>query len=133
VHLKDKSEFNIASAELLIEHSYYAPSIHCSYYGAYQFSKTTLNKIGLTYENLDSLTQSNSSLMGSHNVLISEISKKYEEKTSRLDGRELKNNFKLLKTYRHMSDYDNILVDSTKSTEALRISKEIIRKIKQKL
>ena len=133
MHLKSKSEFNIASAELLIESTYYAPSVHCSYYGAYQFSKTVLNKLGLTYDNLNSLAQSNSTVTGSHNILINEISKKYEEKTNKLDARELKNSFKLLKAYRHMSDYDNIAVDSTKSNEALRISKEIIKKIKQKL
>lgn len=132
MHLRNKSESNIASAELLIEESFYASSVHCSYYGAYQFSKTTLNRIGMTYTDLNrETTIAKTKGIGSHDFLISKITQKYKEKTSPLDARDLKNDFKLLKSYRHISDYDNELVDSTKSNEALRISQEIIKRIKK--
>ena len=34
---KDKSSFNIKSADLLLRNSYFAPSIHCSYYSCIQY------------------------------------------------------------------------------------------------
>lgn len=131
MHLRNKSDINIESAELLIENNFYAPSVHCSYYGVYQFSKTTLNRVGVTYENLDS--QIATTKMGSHDFLIKKISETYEEKTTREDARNLKKAFKLLKTYRLESDYNNETVDHPKSNKALSISKEIISKIKKKL
>lgn len=51
--LKAKAEFNIDAAQLLIDKSLYAPSVHCSYYSCFQLMKYTMKEIfGITYDEL---------------------------------------------------------------------------------
>lgn len=53
-YLKEKSNFNIDSAKELIDKSLYAPSVHCSYYGSFQYMKYTLKKYkNWTYEYIE--------------------------------------------------------------------------------
>jgi hypothetical protein len=57
----------MASAELLIEESYYAPSVHCSYYSVFQLMKYRfVSKSGISFEEYN--TQSPS--IGSHVYLL---------------------------------------------------------------
>jgi len=55
-HLEEKSQVNFKSAQLLINNQLFASSVHCSYYGMFQFlicmfsEKTNKNFDEITYE-----------------------------------------------------------------------------------
>ena len=137
-HLKSKSEFNLEAAKVLIdEHDNYAPSVHCSYYGCFQYIKSKLNQIGITYEMMDeaiaSSRQSGTQTLSSHNYPIKLILDKVEERSDSVFKRNVKNKIKQLKTFREISDYFNEIVDYPKSKEALKLSHEIIALINQKI
>lgn len=52
--LKAKSEDNVSSAKELIDLKYYGPSVHCSYYGSFQYMKFALRKYNnTTYEQIE--------------------------------------------------------------------------------
>lgn len=132
-HLKSKSEFNLEAAKILIDdHSYYAPSVHCSYYGCFQFIKSKLNGIGITYAKMNSDIASNPKLSSNKyplDLIVAEIGKK----TDVYYQREIKTKIKTLKAYRVISDYHNEIVDHSKSNAALKLSIEIISLIDKKL
>lgn len=139
MHLKSKSEFNISAAEVLIsEYDNYAPSVHCSYYGCFQYIKHKLNQLGHTYEEVDKVIQESKTKPikeSTHGYPIELIKNLLNAKYN--DGgilaRDVQNKIKLLKAYRTLSDYKNEQVDFKKGTEALKISKDILTIIKTKL
>lgn len=132
-YLKAKSDFNLDAAKVLIdEHSYFAPSVHCSYYGCFQFIKSKLNKIGITYDKMNQDIAGNPSLT-SNKYPLELIVKEVEKKSDRYYSRDLKTKIKSLKTYRVISDYHNEGVDYDRGNAALKLSKEIIALIEQKL
>ncbi|MFC4723032.1 hypothetical protein ACFO5O_11920 [Geojedonia litorea] len=137
-YLKAKSVFNLDAAEVLIEkHQCYAPSVHCSYFGCFQFIKSKLNEIGITYakmeQDINLSKQNGGTPLTSHKYPISLMLKRIEEKTDVYYKRELQNKIKTLKVYREESDYFNEEVDYNKSNTALKLSREIIKSIKIKL
>jgi hypothetical protein len=138
VHLKSKSEFNISAAELLIDNDNYAPSVHCSYYGSFQYIKSKLNDIGYTYEEMDKTigaSKISPVKLSTHGYPLSLIYNELKTKVSDngILAHKVKSNMSLLKTYRTVSDYHNEIVDYTKSKEALSLSVEIIKIVKEKL
>lgn len=139
MHLKSKSEFNISAAEVLIsEYDNYAPSVHCSYYGCFQYIKHKLNQLGYTYEDVDKVileSKTKPIKETTHNYPIFLIQSKLNEKhnDSGVLARTVKDKIKLLKTFRTLSDYQNEIVDMTKGKAALDLSKEILNIIKTKL
>ncbi|MFK5878721.1 MAG: HEPN domain-containing protein [Flavobacteriaceae bacterium] len=136
-HLKSKSEFNLDAAEVLIDrHSYYAPSVHCSYYGCFQYIISKLNMIGITYEKIDndiSASRGTNRILNSHTYPVKLILDEMETTTDIFYRKKVKDKIKLLKAFRITSDYRNEDVNHSKSTEALRLSKEIISLINNKL
>ncbi|GIQ57726.1 hypothetical protein Flavo103_08620 [Flavobacterium collinsii] len=135
--LKEKSNFNLDAAKVLIdEHSCYAPSVHCSYYGVFQYISTTLNRLGETYEKI-STTINNSrgkpNQLNSHDYPIKLIVSKVTEKSDPYYGNAVKNKIKELKTFRKIADYDNVQVTIDDSTKALSLGIEIVSLIKKKL
>ncbi|TYQ00422.1 hypothetical protein C7447_1011036 [Tenacibaculum adriaticum] len=137
-HLKNKSEFNLEAARVLIdEYDNFAPSVHCSYFGCFQFIKSKLNKIGFSYEKIDSdisiSRQSAARTLNSHDYPIKLILTEVEKKSDIIFRKGVKDKINLLKTYRVLSDYRNESVTMKKSKEALRLSKEIIKLINTKL
>ena len=134
-YIKSKSEFNLAAAKVLIEeHEYYAPSVHCSYYGCFQFIRYKLNSLGYTYDIIDKEIASNERLH-SHKYPIKLIVDKLREKTTSdiYYSRTVNDKIKLLKTFREESDYHNKNITCPQSKDALSLSNEIIQLINKKL
>jgi hypothetical protein len=136
-HLKSKSEFNVASAEVLIDEDYYAPSVHCSYYGVFQYISSKLNSLGKTYEEVSNdireSRKSGGKVLNSHEYPIKLILEEVKKKTDDIYSTKLKDKIDLLKTFRKESDYLNISINMEQGKESLRLSKEIISVLKTKI
>jgi len=137
-HLKSKSEFNLEAAKVLIdEHDNYAPSVHCSYYGCFQFIKSKLNQIGITYDKVSAdivnSRQEGVTTLNSHNYYIKLVAEQVGLKSDVFLKKSIRDKIKRLKTFREISDYQNTYVDFAQSKEALNLSNEIIGLINQKL
>lgn len=122
--LREKSEFNIHAAELLIEKTFYAPSIHCSYYSCFQLLKYTINTFfGIDYVTLSyDISQSEKS---THHYVIDFIANQLIALAGRTDSRNFKAQIKDLKHYREESDYDNVEVNVDKGKTALTLAHDI--------
>ncbi|MCD4665094.1 MAG: HEPN domain-containing protein [Bacteroidales bacterium] len=130
--LKEKSEFNIGAAELLIENGYFAPSVHCSYYSCFQLLKFSINDFfGINYISLSS--KISSSKKKTHQFVIDYVAENLIKLAGREESRKFKRNIKDLKQFREVSDYDNIEVGEDKGAAALRKAKEIRNYIKTNL
>jgi hypothetical protein len=122
--LNEKSKFNIAAAELLIEKDLYAPSIHCSYYSCLQKIKSTFPSFfGITYNQIDINIASGNK--NEHTYLISFIEEQIFSNVGDFEFRNFHNNIKDLKQFRVESDYKNIEVTSDQSKKALNKAVEI--------
>lgn len=132
-YLKAKSEFNIDAAKLLIDDDKFAPSVHCSYYGCFQYIKHKLNKIGITYEQIEEDIRISKTGSGgrksSNKYPIELIVREIRTATDVIKAKEVNDKIGLLKTYRIDSDYHNVEVYSNDSKTALSLSQEIIKKI----
>ncbi len=125
-YLKNKSEFNIDGAELLIDNYLFAPSIHCSYYSVFQLMKYIYcTKNNITYEEYSLVAKNQKG--SSHNHLI----RNFCDLNSNIrERRFLKRKIDDLKASRIKSDYDNFQVDLEFSNKALRKAKELLIEIK---
>lgn len=125
--------FNIDSAQELIKMNYYAPSVHCSYYGCFQFMKYTLKNYNqTTYKYIEQECLNSPS--GTHGYIINNTLSILKSKIK--DNREfanVKRKIKDLKTFRIKSDYFNeqILIDD--AAKSLEFSEIIIRTVKTNL
>lgn len=101
--MKDKTDANIAAAELLIrveEGCHCNASIHCSYYAVLQYMKYllhNLNKNKIEYE------QQKTDKQGSHDFIYNEILKRFNGNPSNL--KKYKEYFLSLKSHRVKADY----------------------------
>ena len=121
--LKEKSEFNIDAAELLIKQNLYAPSVHCSYYSCFQLMKYTLkNIIGIDYE--EQGNQIRLSKQNSHNFVIHAIGKEIKRRNP-YDFRYFNNNIRELKALREEADYENVEILIDKSSMAYEKAKKL--------
>ena len=132
-YLKQKSTFNISSAKELIQLSYYAPSVHCSYYGCFQFMKYTLNNYNeTTYLEIENQCLNYS--RGSHGYIIDNTLSILKDKIK--DNREfanIKRKLKDLKTFRVKSDYLNEQILSDDAGKSLEFSEKIIKTVKNNI
>lgn len=125
-YLKNKSEFNINGAELLINNDLFAPSIHCSYYSVFQAMICVYCfKNGRTFEEYN--VEAKAHQGSSHNHLISGFcSLVTDKRASQFMRRKIGD----LKVSRIKSDYDNFQVDSEFSLRALSKAKELLLEFK---
>jgi len=125
--LKEKSEFNIDAAEMLIENSLYAPSVHCSYYSCFQLLKYTMNDFfDISYDNLS--RDISSSPLTTHRYVIKYISTELVSFVGRSESeRNFTRKIKDLKHFREESDYENLDVDYDKGTQAFELAKNLRR------
>ena len=127
-YLKNKSEINLASAELLHKHSYYPSVVHCSYYSCIQLMKYIwLHKMNKTEQDLEILTKSSSE--GSHEVLINQTGGFIKNKS--LDFRTFNNMIGQLKKLRVNADYKEIQIDSSISNNSILLSKDSLLILKK--
>jgi uncharacterized protein (UPF0332 family) len=126
-YLKNKSEFNIDGAELLINNYLFAPSIHCSYYSVFQLMiYVYCYKNDITFEEYS--VEAKAHQGSSHNHLIRIFCALDTDKRS---SRFLKRKIDDLKASRIKSDYDNFQVDLEFSNKALIKAKELLIEIKK--
>lgn len=132
-YIKEKSSFNIDSAKELIKMHLYAPSVHCSYYGSFQFMKHTLKDFrNTTYEEIESDCVNYS--RGTHGYMIdnilSELRKKIKDTT---EFTNIKRIIRDLKEFRINSDYYNVQIIIDDAEKSLNYSENIIRIIKSNI
>lgn len=131
--LKNKSEFNLEGAHILIENNCYAPSVHCSYYSVFQLIKHKFIKYkSITYSQLSQRIGSDK--RNTHKYLIDEfclhLQNNSSKKINAFEIRSLKRNIEDLKQFRIESDYDNIEIGYERSNKALILSNSILKRIK---
>lgn len=131
--LREKSNFNIDSAEELIKLNYYAPSVHCSYYGSFQYMKFALRKCkNTTYEKIESDCLNYKG--GSHGFIIDNILSELRIKIKNSqDFIHIKRIIKDLKKFRTNSDYFDIQILFDDAEKSVKYSKEIIHSIKKNI
>lgn len=131
--LKEKSEDNVSSAKELIELKYYGPSVHCSYYGSFQYMKFALRKYNnTTYDKIEADCLGFRS--GTHGYICDNILLVLRSKIK--DNRDyiyIKRIAKDLKTFRTNSDYFNIKISLDNAEKSLKFSEEIISSIKKNI
>lgn len=122
--LREKSNFNLTAAELLLKEHLYAPSVHCSYYSCFQLLKFTIKDFfGVNYEN-QSINISNGQ-QKTHQYVINYVANELTNFVGIRESRDFKKTIKDLRQYRLESDYENIEIGSDKGEAALRKAKEI--------
>ncbi len=123
--LKEKSEFNFASAQLLIDNYLYAPSVHCSYYSCFQLMKFTMNNFfDIGYDKLNTRI-SVSTLGGTHSYVIHFFNNAVKKKNGYFDYRDFSRKIKDLKEFRESSDYDDVEITIDKSQKAKEYATDI--------
>lgn len=132
--LRNKSDANIAAAGLLIkqDENYYAASVHCSYYGCFQYLKYTIKTyFNQSYEEIEK--QCLNYLGGTHGYVNDTVMDRLrfvvDFNTHRTAKRELSD----LKQFRIDSDYFNKEITDVEATKSLSLSEGIIRLVKKNL
>lgn len=122
--LKQKSLFNIESAELLISNNLYCSSVHCSYYSCLQLLKFTIKDFfKIDYSVLD--TKIISGNLGSHQFIINFVMNEIKSNVGRHEARNFKRSIMDLKQFRTQSDYENIEVNITQGQKAFELANEV--------
>ncbi len=123
--LREKSEFNIDAAQILIDKYLYAPSVHCSYYSCFQLMKFTMNAyFGVTYDELRQKVSVSTS-GGTHTFVIHFFNTEVRKNFGLTDYTEFSRKIKDLKEFRESSDYDDVEITIDKSTRALQYAKDL--------
>lgn len=105
-HLLTKSQENIESASLLINHNKFAASVHCSYYSCLQNIKHILFvKLNFTLEEIEIETKGESS----HIYLLNKIAGQLYLKDN-IKSAEFRQEFERIKVLRKKADYQNKLI-----------------------
>ncbi len=128
--LKNKSDFNLEAADLLIKSGLYAPSVHCSYFSCFQLAKVIACTVILKDET-DHGSQISQKGGNSHQYFWNAIKESVCSKTGREEERLLNRKYRDLKTFREESDYGDIQIDSLKGTKALDVARDINTFLKQ--
>ena len=121
--LINKSEINLASAELLHQKNNYASVVHCAYYSCHQMMAH------IWYHKLNKKDLVKSKEEGSHEALINCIGGFLKEKS--FDLRGFNNSIGQLKKLRHKADYKNEEIDSTISNNSIQLSKSTLLILKK--
>jgi hypothetical protein len=127
--LLDKSENSVSAAEFLHQDSFYAPSVHCSYYSCIQLMKHLVINYFEDFENDNDFEyQQRESGKGSHEFLINYIYRKLNE----IGGncRNFNSIIVQLKRKRIQADYKEILVNESESKWAIEKSLEVNNELK---
>lgn len=141
-YLKDKSEFNLKAAQILITEKLYASSVHCSYYAMLQFM--ICQYADCFGKSFDEISRETKDKGGSHNYIINGMID-YIKSTYRSDPKidrvqrnvkdtnihRLHTKIKDIKKFRVKSDYRNISIDKDEGEKAYKWSLEIKNKIKE--
>jgi hypothetical protein len=133
--IKDKSEFNIEAARELIKLSIYAPSVHCAYYGCFQYMKFMIKeRKNITYEKIESDCNIYNGGGGTHGYIIDNILIELRIKIKNTEEYiNIKRKIKDLKAFRIKSDYFNSQILYDDADKCIKFSEEIIKTLKKNL
>jgi uncharacterized protein (UPF0332 family) len=127
-----KSDFNLQAAEELIKKNLYAPSVHCSYYGCFQKMKSILSQcLRIPYEKILVNIKSSRFRISEHSYVREQIvADLYEKRIDAYAIRNLDKDVKRLYNFRIESDYSNkdIFIDA--ANQAMSISKDVNKLLK---
>ncbi len=122
---KKKAEENIKAAKTLIEATYYAPSVHVSYYGSFLLLKYICNKfLSLPYSEQEDPHKAKTSHIDVYNCIYTNLRDK--------NKKEFRNKFNFIKRNRILADYECNPISETIAKETLQESEklnEILEKI----
>lgn len=143
----EKSKFNLDAAQLLQEKSYYAPSVHCAFYSCLQFLMYLAKEI---FKVTDTDIAAQTVGGGTHKYLVDltfrelrrakmsksdkNLSLQYKFDKTKLTTITITNfNSKMgkLKIHRVDSDYKDKEIRFDDSREAISLSQEIVKDLKQ--
>jgi len=124
--LRQKSDFNIDAADILITKDLYAPSVHCSYYSCFQLLKYTINVFfGIDYKKLKEDIACSNPHKGTHQYVINFIYKELSSLTNIKESQNFRRKINDLKQFRIESDYEEIEVLSDQGKKAYELAKMI--------
>lgn len=121
--LRQKSQENIASADLLVNKGYFNASVHCSYYGCLQLMKLVINNVGHIDFDTQHSESNNSIHGGSHKYYLKTFKDIAIKVHLKSDIETYTNDIKKLKELRVRADYDPEMVDSGKCASAVSTAK----------
>ncbi len=128
-NLKNKSEINIESAQMLQDKCYYPSVIHCAYYSCVQYMKyIAINKLNKTNEQIEQERVAEGK--GTHQYLINLFTLEFQSET-----REKKNTFKEiknLKKLREKADYSDFGIGHEEGRDSISMAKTIVALLKGK-
>ncbi len=122
--LKEKSNFNIQAAELLLRNSLYAPSVHCSYYSCFQLLKYTINYF-FDIDYAPQATETSLSRQKTHQYVVNYVTNELKQFVGFEESRKFKRSINDLKQFRVEADYENIEVNIDKGETAFKKAREI--------
>jgi len=123
-NLKFKSDENLTAAQLLIEHKKYNSSIHCSYYGCFQYMKCMLcHNVNIGYDKQDEKRGRDT-----HDFIFGLLLKKMKNVTIE---KRFRTNYESLKAKRKKADYANKQINQFDSLSAIEEAKSIIANLNQ--
>ncbi|MEA3446912.1 MAG: HEPN domain-containing protein [Bacteroidota bacterium] len=122
--LRQKSDFNMDAAKVLLEQNLFAPSVHCSYYSCFQLLKFTIKD----FFNIDYESQSANisfSKQNTHQYVVNYITNELKSLSNIFESRDFKRKINDLKQFRVESDYENVEVNYDKGNDAMDKAIEI--------
>lgn len=128
-HLKNKSEFLEASADLLHNKNLYPGVAHAAYYSCFQLMKNIYMFV-MSKSEQDLETGVKQSRLGLHEFILKEVSNFIQERNSEA-SRVLRNKMPQLKKYRVKADYKDEEFDFDDSNKSILLSKEILKILKK--
>lgn len=126
--LRDKSEINIDSAELLHENNKYCSVCHPAYYACLQMMEYILIRKGKSLK-VQAAETSKCYYGHSHQYLIKETTQLIRFDSFR-ETQNYSNSIKQLKAYREISDYHDVNITRDQSEKAIQLAKELLVKIR---
>jgi uncharacterized protein (UPF0332 family) len=124
-YLRQKSDFNIDAAKVLISKGLYAPSVHCSYYSCFQLMKYAIKSFfGTTYKEQTASISGNPK-QSTHKYVIDYIIRELKKIEQSREVQNLRRNIKDLQNFRIEADYENIEINYDNGQKALEKAEEI--------
>ena len=126
--MKSKSDKNLGAAQKLIDNSFFTPSVHCSYYAAFQYMKYVLAQLKtrpVKYDEQEKLVEGGNS----HEIIITEIKNRVFVKPK--EQKKFAESIRSLKRNRVEADYKIRDFSGLDSMECLQSAKQIISELKR--
>lgn len=130
-YIRSKSDFNYDAAKILLD-DYNNPvsSIHCSYYGSFQYLSWKLNSLGFSYDDIEAEIQSSKTVPPKRYTHVYPVEIMFSEMKTKIrdngrSAKEFEDKIGLLKSFRILSDYKNVSITTDQANNAITLSKEI--------